>query len=317
MKVIINYQEYADVELEKAILRELPGIEIVESGTRDSNDFINEIGDVDAAIVQYVNCSKEVIAAMNRAKVIVRYGIAVDNIDVAAAKERGIKVSHVPYYCIEEVSNHALAFILCFHRKMNISDGMLRQHIYQLEAIRPIPRLSDCTVGLVGFGHIAKRLTEKLKPLHVRVFAYDPFVSAEIISENGAEKVELEKLFRESDFISVHAPINKDTKHLVSAEMISRMKPTAYLINTGRGAVVDEAALTGALKEGRIAGAGLDVFENEPLPEDSLLRELNIAILTNHYAWYSEGAIRELKETAAKEVLRVLKGEPLEYEVKA
>jgi len=317
MRVVINYQEYADVEIEKAVLNELPGIEIVESKTRDSSEFIDEIGDADAAIVQYVNCSKEVITAMNRAKVIVRYGIAFDNIDVAAAKERGIKVSHVPFYCIEEVSNHALALILGLHRKLNISDGLLRQNKYELEAIRPIPRLTECTAGLVGFGHIAKRLAEKIKPLFGDVVSFDPFVSEEAMAENGVRKVELDVLFKESDFVSVHAPINKDTKHLVSGEMISLMKPTAYLINTGRGAVVDESALIEALKEGRIAGVGLDVYENEPLPENSPLRGLNTAIITSHYAWYSEGAIRELKETAAREVLRVLKGEPLEYEVKA
>jgi D-3-phosphoglycerate dehydrogenase / 2-oxoglutarate reductase len=316
MKVIINYQEYTDVEIEKAILREQPGIEIVESHSREAGDFANEVGDVEAAIIQYADCSKEVIGAMNRAKVIVRYGIAVDNIDVAAANARGIRVCNVPFYCIDEVSNHALAMILALHRKLNISDPLLRRNEYNLEALRPILRLSDLTVGLAGFGHIARRLAETLHPLFAQVIAFDPYVNAETMFESGVKKVELDALFRESDFVSVHAPNTPATRHLVSAEIISLMKPSAYIINTGRGPVIDESALIGALKSNRIAGAGLDVFESEPLPKDSPLRCLDNVIITSHYAWYSEGAIKELKETAAYEALRVLRGEEPKYEVK-
>ncbi|MFH1538936.1 MAG: C-terminal binding protein [bacterium] len=322
MKIVINYQEYADVEIEKAVLRELPGVEIVESRTRNAEEFISEVRDADAAIVQYAPCTEEVIAAMTRAKVIVRYGIAVDNIDLAAANDRGIRVCHVPFYCLDEVSNHALALFLALHRKLFDADRLLREDRHRLDshrlgAIRPIPRLSAAAAGLLGFGHIARRLAEKLKPLFAEVAACDPFVSAEEMAEGGARKVEIDELFSESDFISIHAPLTEATRHLVGAELISKMKPTAILVNTSRGAVVDEALLAAALKSRKIAGAGLDVFETEPLPADSPLRALDNVIITGHCAWYSEGAIKELKETAAREALRVLRGEEPRFEVVA
>ena len=316
MKVVINYQEYADVEVEKAILRGLPGVEIVESRARDEADFMREVKDADAVIVQYGPCTANVLSAMTRAKVIARYGIAVDNIDLAAARKRGITVCHVPSYCLDEVSNHALAMILALHRRLFIADRLLREKRHHLEALRPIPRLADATGGLLGFGHIARCLAEKMKPLFAEIISCDPAVGAGEMSARGVRKVELDELFRKSDFISVHVPSLSATKHLVHMRLLRMMKPSAFLINTSRGAVIDEAALVEALQKRLIAGAGLDVFETEPLPDDSPLRWLDNVILTGHVAWYSEGAIRELKETVANEVLRVLKGEQPLFEVK-
>lgn len=315
MKIVINYQEYADVEIEKAILLALPDAEIVESRTRNAADFIREVADADAVIVQYGPCTADVISAMTRAKVIVRYGIAVDNIDLAAARKRGIIVCHVPSYCLDEVSNHALSLLLALHRRLFAADRLLREKRHHLEALRPIPRLSEAVLGLVGFGNISRRLAEKAKPLFSEIISYDPNVGADAMTACGARKVGIDQLFRESDFISVHVPSTPATRHLVSKRLLSLMKPTAYLVNTSRGAVVDEPALIEALQEGRIAGAGLDVFESEPLPGDSPLRLLDTVILTGHVAWYSEGAIKELKETAANEALRVLKGEAPLFEV--
>jgi D-3-phosphoglycerate dehydrogenase len=316
MKIVINYQEYADVEIEKAILRELPDVEIVESRTRDEADFMREVTDADAVIVQYGPCTAKVISSMARAKVIVRYGIAVDNIDVAAARKRGVIVCHVPSYCLDEVSNHALALILALHRRLFVADRFLREKRHDLEALRPIPRLSGTRVGLLGFGAIARRLAEKARPLFLEILSCDPNVGAQEMTSRGTRKVESEELFRESDFISIHTPLAPATKHLVDRRLLSKMKPSAFLVNTSRGAVVDEDALIDALRDKRIAGAGLDVFEVEPLPEDSPLRLLDNVILTHHVAWYSEGAIKELKETAAREVVRVLKGEQPLFEVK-
>jgi len=315
MKVVINYQEYADVEIEKGILRRLPGVEIVESRTRDPDEFIREAKDADALIIQYAQCSQAVIDALEKAKVIVRYGIAVDTIDLAAAKAKGIKVCNVPHYCLDEVSNHTLAMILALHRKIFLGDRLLRESRHQLERIQPIPRLSGLALGLLGFGQIARRLFKKAKPLFGEMIASDPLVSPEELLVKGVRPVSLEKLFLSSDFISIHIPSTPKTRHLVSRELISKMKPWAYLVNTSRGAVVDEPALIEALQEKRIAGAGLDVFETEPLPAESLLRKLDNVIITSHYAWYSEGAIQELKETAAMEAVRVLRGESPLYQV--
>jgi D-3-phosphoglycerate dehydrogenase len=316
MKVVINYQEYADVEIEKAILRQLPGVEIVESRTRNAADFIPEVRDADAVIVQYAPCPEAVIAAMSRAKVIVRYGIAVDTIDLPAARKRGIIVCHVPSYCLDEVSNHTLALILALHRRLFSADRLFRQNRHRLEALRPIFRLSECTAGLLGFGNIAQRLAQKLKPLLAEIISCDPAVGAEEMSASGVRKVELDELFKKGDFVSVHIPSNPATRHFVNMRLFPLMKPSAFFVNTSRGAVVDESALVDALRKKQIAGAGLDVFETEPLPENSPLRSLDNVILTGHIAWYSEGAIKELKETVAREVFRVLRGEQPFFEVK-
>ena len=316
MKVVINYQEYADVEIEKAILRELGQVEVVESRTVNPAEFMAEVRDADAAIIQYVPCTREVIAAMSRVRVIVRYGIAVDTIDLPAAQAQGIRVCNVPLYCLDEVSNHALALILALHRRLLVGHRLLREQRHSLEAIRPIPRLNEAAVGLLGFGHIARHLAEKLKPLFGKILAHDPWVMPAEMGAVGVYSARLEELFQKSDFLSVHVPLLPATRHLVSRSLIQLLKPSAFLINTSRGAVVDEAALIEALQARRIAGAGLDVFEAEPLPAASPLRTLDNVILTGHFAWYSEGAIRELKETAAREVVRVLRGEEPRHEVK-
>jgi D-3-phosphoglycerate dehydrogenase len=309
MKIVINYQEYADVEAEKKVLKGLGEVEVIESRTRDPGEFMAEAAGADGALVQYVPVNEKVIKAMKGCKVIVRYGIAYDNIDVVAARAAGITVCHVPSYCISEVSNHALALILALHRKLFTADRAMRDGSYSLETIRPILRFGKCRAGLVGLGRIAQELALKLRPLVREVWAYDPFVDKSVFGQAGAREKKLDQIFAECDIISVHVPVNKKTRHLVSKEMIGKMKPTACLVNTSRGAVVDEAALAEALRHGKIAGAGLDVFETEPLAADSPLKKLDNVILTGHYAWYSEGAIKELKETAAMEAVRVLKGE--------
>jgi D-3-phosphoglycerate dehydrogenase len=317
MKVVVNYQEYADIEIEKAILREIPGMEIVESRTRDEDELLREVQEADAVILQYAPCTARVISNMTRTKVIVRYGIAVDNIDLGAARKRGIIVCNVPSYCLDEVSNHALAMMLALHRRLFAADRLLRESRHSLDALRPILRLSECRLGLLGFGAIARRLAEKAKPLFSEITSFDPNVGPEEMAAFGTRKLDIKDLFKESDFISVHVPLTPSTKHLLDRRLLSKMKRTAFLINTSRGAVIDEEALIDVLREKRVAGAGLDVFENEPLPEDSPLRLFDNVILTHHVAWYSEGAIKELKETAAREVVRVLQGEHPLFEVNA
>jgi D-3-phosphoglycerate dehydrogenase len=317
MKVVVNYQEYPDIEIEKAILREIPDMEIVESHTRDEDELLREVQEADAVILQYAPCTARVISGMTRTKVIVRYGIAVDNIDLAAARKRGIIVCNVPSYCLDEVSNHALAMMLALHRRLFAADRFLRENRHSLDALRPVLRLSECTLGLLGFGAIARRLAEKAKPLFSEITSFDPNVGPEEMAALGTRKLEIEELFKESDFISIHVPLTTGTKHLVDRRLLSKMKRSAFLINTSRGTVIDEEALIEVLREKRIAGAGLDVFEKEPLPEGSPLKFFENVILTHHVAWYSEGAIKELKETAAREVVRVLQGKRPLFEVNA
>jgi D-3-phosphoglycerate dehydrogenase / 2-oxoglutarate reductase len=306
MKVIINYQEYADVEIEKSIIREaFKDIEIIESRTKNTTEFIHQAKGTNAALIQYIEINKNVINALPQCRGYVRFGIAYNNIDVDYAARQGKIVANVPYYCIDEVSNHALSMILALNRKLIFSNRLFLENNYQLESIRPITRLKDCTVGIVGMGRIAQYLANKLQLLVKQILFYDLFVE----SCNGCEKVELKELFSNSDYVSLHLPLTEQTRNLINRRLLNSMKPNACIINTGRGGTLDEQALADLLQQKKLSGAALDVFETEPLPIGSPLRNLPNIILTNHNAWYSEEAIVELKQTAAKQVVQILKGE--------
>ena len=314
MKIIINNQEYPDFEQEKHILKEEFGddVEIIISRTTDKGLFIEQAKDVDAALVQYVLVDKEVIDALHKCKGYVRYGIGYDNIDDKWAAKQGKMVANVGRYCLDEVSNHALGLMLALNRNIVLSHNLILKDEYEFEKIRPVERLKHATVGIVGLGKIGKCFAEKVRPLVNRIIFYDPYVS----HYNKVEKYNgLKHLFAESDYISLHLLLNKSTKRIISKDLLSMMEPNAYIINTARGEVLDQQALIDVLKNKTIAGAGLDVFETEPLPNDSPLLELDNVILTNHSAWYSEGSIKELQRTAALQLVSILKGEKPEFAV--
>ena len=313
MKVVINYQEYPDVEIEKSILREaFPSVEIVESHTLDTTEFITEARGAQVLLVQYGAVNKQVIDATPQCLGYVRYGVGYDKIDVEYALEQGKIVARVPRFCIDEVSNHALAMLLALSRKLVSAHQLLVEGKYQFEKIRPVTRLKDSTVGIVGAGNIGGAFAEKVGPLVKQVLIYDPYVEG----YPGCQKVDdLCELCRACDYISLHVPLTSRTRKLIDREMLEVMKPTAYLINTSRGPVIDEEALVEVLREGRLAGAGLDVFATEPLPADSPLRQLDNVVITHHIAWYSEGSVVELKETAAQQVVQILEGRRPDYEL--
>ncbi len=306
MKAIINYQEYADAEIEKRVLRQMvPEATIIESRTYDSAEFIREAEGVDAALVQYVQVNEQVIDALTTCKGYVRYGIGYNNIDAEYAGKKGKVVANVPHYCIDEVSNHALAMIMALNRKLFVSHLLMLAKDYYLDKVKPVLRLKDSAVGIVGMGKIGKALAQKMVPLVKRILAYDPLVK----EYPHCEMTDLKRLCTEADYISLHLPFLPATRNLISRELLASMKPTVCIVNTGRGGTVDEEALGEMLREGRLGGAGLDVFEKEPLPETSLFRELPNVILTSHKAWYSQEAIQELKETAARQLGQILRGE--------
>jgi len=313
MKVVINYQEYTDVEIEKSILREaFPSVEIVESHTLDAAEFITEVEGTQVALVQYVPVNKDVIDATPECQGYVRYGVGYDNIDVEYALEQGKIVARVPSYCTDEVSNHALAMLLALNRKLVSAHQLLVDGNYQFEKIRPVTRLKDSTVGIVGVGNIGGAFAKKILPLVKQVLIYDPYIDG----YPGCQQVDdLRELCRACDYISLHVPLTSQTRHLIDREMLEEMKPTAYLINTSRGPVIDEEALVRVLREERLAGAGLDVFESEPLPSDSPLRQLDNVVITHHSAWYSEGSIVEVKETAARQLVQILEGQRPDHEL--
>ena len=281
-----------------------------------TRDVLRELGrQADGLLVTYAQITREVIQGLHRCRIIARFGIGVDNIDVAAATERGIVVTNVPDYCIDEVSDHALALILALVRKICTANSHVQAGRWDLTPLVPIPRLRGKILGLIGFGKIPRALTPKAQAFGLHVLAFDPYVPADTMAQLGVEKVELTDLLARSDIISIHAPLTAQTRHLLNAEPLRCIKPGAILVNTARGPLIDEQALVDVLEEGRLAGVALDVLETEPPPTDHPLRGRDNVILTPHMAFYSEEALVELQTKAAEEVMRVLSGESPRYPV--
>jgi D-3-phosphoglycerate dehydrogenase / 2-oxoglutarate reductase len=313
--VLVTDHVFADLDAETEILRK-SGHELRFDGNiRSPDDVIAAAGEVDGILNCYAPISADVIRSLARCRVIARYGIGLDTIDIAEASARGIVVTNVPDYCIDEVSDHALALIMSLVRRIVVLDRSIREGVWDLAPARPVHRLRGQTLGLVGFGRIARRLAEKTAPIGFRVIAYDPFVAGDAIREAGAEPGELHQLLAESDVISIHAPLTEDTRHLIGLDELRRMKQGAFLVNTSRGPLVDLDALRTVLGEGHLGGVGLDVLETEPPdPADFLLRHPAV-VLTPHAAFYSEEATVEQQRKAAEQIVAALAGRTPEYAV--
>lgn len=271
--------------------------------------------DADAVMVTYAKITGEMIAEMKKCKSIGRFGIGVDNIDIAAATEAGIVVTYVPDYCFDEVSDHAMALLLDLARKVSFSNSLVQAGRWEMPAVAPLYRLRGRTLGLVGFGNIPQMVAPKAQAFGLKVVAHDPYVAKERAAELGVEIVDLDTLLETSDYVSVHAPLTPETKNLIGADAFRKMKPTALLVNTARGPLVDTNALVIALDKGEIGGAALDVVPVEPLPADSPLLNRDNVILTPHTAFYSVDALLDLQSKAAQDVARVLAGERPVYPV--
>jgi len=230
-------------------------------------------------------------------------------VDLAAATEAGIVVTKVPDYCIDEVSDHAMALLLAAARKIPFANSRVHAGRWEMRAVVPIHRLRGSVLGLAGFGRIPQLVAPKAKAFGLRVVAYDPYVPADVFAAAGVESVSFEELLKISDFISIHTPLMPETNRLFRAETFQKMKPTAYLINTARGPIIDEADLARALDAGQLAGAALDVMTQEP-PANSPLFGRDNVILTPHTSFYSEESLVDLQTKAAEEVVRVLSNQP-------
>jgi D-3-phosphoglycerate dehydrogenase / 2-oxoglutarate reductase len=250
------------------------------------------------------------LARLQRCRAIVRYGVGVDNVDLAAARSRGIVVSCVPDYCVDEVATHAIALLLAIHRQLGPYAERARAGRLGIDSDHPIPRLSTLVLGVVGFGRIGRETAARARALGMRILAYDPFLDDATVAGAGAEPATLDRLLAEADAVSLHVPLDDTTRNLLDAGRLARMKPGAIVVNVGRGGLIDEAALAGALASGRLGGAGLDVTTTEPLPTGHPLYSTPNTIVTPHVAWYSTGAQRDLQLKAAEEAARILKGEP-------
>lgn len=261
----------------------------------------------DAVLVTYAKITVEMIRQMTRCRIIARFGIGVDNVDIAAATDAGIVVTRVPDYCVDEVSDHTMALLLALVRKIPLANSLVHAGRWGMPAVAPIHRLRGTVLGLVGFGRIPQLVAPEAKAFGIKVVAYDPYVSESVTHASGVEPMNFARLLKISDYVSIHTPLAPETQHLFSADVFAQMKPTAYLINTARGPIVDEVALAHALDAGQIAGAALDVLSSEPPSASPLFGRSNV-ILTPHMSFYSEESLIELQRRAAEEVVRVLTG---------
>lgn len=305
--VIVTDYNYPNLDIERETLARW-GAEVVPAQCSSQEEVLQAGREAHALISQYAPLTAWVIASLTRCRALGRYGIGVDNIDVAAATARGIAVINVPSYCEDEVSDHALALLLAVARRVCRYDREVKSGLWDWKTGRPLHRLQGKTLGLLGFGKIARRLAEKAKALGLVPIAHDPYLPDQVFAQAGVRKCDLDALLRESDIISVHVPLTPETRHLLDARAVSTMKPGAILINTSRGPIVDEQALAAALRSGHLAGAGLDVMESEPPKADNPLLGLDRVVLTPHVAWYSEESQLDLRRKVAEDVGRALHG---------
>jgi len=310
-KVVITDFGDPSNELEEAELR-ASGLdyELVRLNARTADELIPQVQDAHALIVQWASISRPVIDSLQRCRVISRYGIGVDMIDLDAATERGIPVCNVPDFCIDEVSTHTLAFVLMLNRHI------LQQHTHVVSghwggAPGGVPaRLSRQSLGVLGLGKIGREVARKAQGLGLHVLAYDPYLQPEQAAALGVELVGLDELLRRSDYLCIHCPLTKETRHLIGTARLALMKPSAYLINMARGPVVDQPALYQALVKGVIAGAALDVFEQEPPAADDPLLKLPNILVTPHSSSGSTESVMQLRRDVARNVVQVLRGDP-------
>lgn len=311
MKVVVTDFTFPTLEVEEAILRP-EGHEVVGGQSKTAAALIPLVSDADVVIAQFAPISAEVIAAMDRARAIVRYGIGVDNVDLEAAKAQGIPVCNVPAYCVDEVADHTLAFLLATTRQ--VVPNTVRNRDGKWGIATPLDRmhaLRDMTVGVVGFGRIGREVVARLRAFKCRVLVHDPAVSDADIERAGVSPASLPTLFRSSDAVTLHCPSTPATRGLIDRESIALMKPGAILINVARGDLVNSDALTDALRDGQLSAAALDVFAPEPIPPDHPILQMENVIIASHIASASVPAVRKLRETVAQTALAAIRGEPL------
>ncbi|TME81014.1 MAG: C-terminal binding protein [Chloroflexi bacterium] len=309
-KVVVSDQVFPTVDVERELLAEIDaGLEVAD-GTFEG--VAGLAADADAILNTYFPVQADLIDRLSRCRIIARYGIGVDNVDLAAAERAGIIVTNVPDYSVEEVAAHAVALILSLLRRIPEADRLTRAGGWGIERLRPIRRISELTFGLVGYGRIARRAADILTALGGRLIAHDPFVAA---APGVPPLVALDELVATSNVISIHAPLTDGTRGLFDAQLLGRMRPDAILVNTSRGPLVVLDDLLAALRDGRLAAAALDVFDREPL-DPSRIEGVPNLLVTPHMAYYSEESLAESQRKAATQVIKVLMGEEPDYPVR-
>ena len=298
-----------------ALKRLDPDVRMSKSASAD--DILAVARDADAILVTYAKLTADLIGQLQRCRAIGRFGLGVDNIDLVAAKQKGIAVNYVPDYCIHEVSDHAMALLLALIRKIPLSNTVVQAGRWEMPVVVPITRITGTVLGLIGFGNIPRLVAPKAQAFGIKVQAYDPFVKPQVFEAAGVVSVDFDTLLKTSDYVSVHAPLLPETRGLLNEEAFLKMKQGAYIVNTARGPLIDEDALAAALDSGQVGGAALDVVTTEPLAKDSPLLGRNNVIVTPHTAFYSVEALAELQTKCASDVARVLSGEQPVYPIGA
>ncbi|MDR1897674.1 MAG: C-terminal binding protein [Prevotellaceae bacterium] len=308
MKIIIIDSNLGSIDLERNVAEQY-GFSIDKpKQCRTEEDVLSVVKDADAVIVQYAPVTRKVLEASPSLKVVSEYGVGVDSIDLAACTERGIAVCNVPDYSYQEVSDQAIALTLALHRGIVMLDKQIRSGSYGLSAVKPLHRISGRIFGVVGLGRIARAAAQKALGIGYKVIGTDIAFAPGTVTDDGIPVVTFDELLSQSDVVSLHVPLMAATRHLINAAALSKMKQEAILINTARGGVVDTEALIEALKNKTIRGAGLDVFETEPLPENHPLTALDNVVLTPHAGYYSEESLFELKTRPVQNAADVLAG---------
>jgi D-3-phosphoglycerate dehydrogenase len=310
-RVVVTDYAFPDLNTEQQILA-AAGCEVTGRQCKTEADLIDLCQDADAVITQFARVSANVIAAMARARVIVRYGIGVDNVDLDAARARNIPVCNIPDYCIDEVADHTLAFILATTRQVVAHTAHLRAGQWGLVGqLTSLQALRDLTVGVVGFGRIGREVARRLLAFKCALVVFDPLVPAAEVERLGARAVSLDELLKAADVLTLHCPSTPQTRRLMNRDRFAKLKPGAIFINIGRGDLVDTAALTTALQSGHLRAAALDVFDPEPIPAHHPVLKMPSVILSPHIASASPAAVKKLRETAANLALKAVRGEPL------
>lgn len=309
--MVVTDQVFPSVEIERRLLAEIDADLEIADGT--ASGVAATAADADALLNTYLPIDAGLLGQLSRCRIVARYGIGVDNIDLKAAGQAGITVTNVPDYSVQEVAAHALAMILSLARKLPRADALVREGKWSIDHVRPIRRLSELTFGLVGFGRIARQLGASISSLGGKLLVYDPYLQP---AEGLPQLVSLDELIAGSDVISIHAPATPETRGLFDAGRISRMRPGALLVNTSRGPLVVLDDLVAALRSGHLGGAALDVFEQEP-PDPARLQDVPNLLVSPHMAYYSEESLQESQRKAASQVVKVLTGLEPDYPVRA
>ena len=308
---ITDYTIAKELDVEESILGPA-GLSLVRGAGTTEAEVLAAVAGVDpiAIITQWAPTSAAVMAQCPHLKVVSRNGIGVDNIDLDYCQAHGIVVTNSPTYCLDEVADHALALMLALIRKLVFTVDRVRAGEWGAGSLIPIRRVGEQTLGVVGLGAIGRYVVQRARPLFKDVIGYDPYAGEVVVDGRPVELVALDELLQRADVVDLHVPGTDETHHLLDAAAFAQMKPTAYVVNTCRGSVVDTAALVAALEAGQIAGAGLDVHEEEPLPADHPLRSLPHVIITPHVAFYSEEAVAQLRRDTCDNIVNVLSGQP-------